>query len=524
MVVDKRALIGIPTIPAVAMRLLNAISDPNVPIPKIVEIIKTDPGITAKLLKAANSPFYGGGAKIDSLDRAVVWLGKHAVSCLALSFSLADNANRGGLLDKYYQEIWLQSVIQGLAMELLANRIDKRMRDSAFVTGLLMDVGRLALLQAYSSQYTPVIDRARDEQRRLKEIEQEVLETTHAEISGELLAAWSLPETMVEVVRLHDLSPCELFEMAQRPEYPLIGMANTASAASDFLFGNDPAGSLDRLQSLTTELYDFVDADLDNFLEELRGRLHETSEMFSTDISRLPTSSELLACAMEQLAQLSLRSHLQAQDMSQRSAELARENESLRSKVTDLEQKTCVDGLTEVYNREYFQARLQQRVRQCEEVRTVGVLFADIDKFKKINDTYGHLTGDEVLRHIGRTLRDNVRGNDVVARYGGEEFVILVDNPDMQQFNGMAERIRRCIAASKAVCGDLSLQVTISLGGVLFFPGSAQSTPQFHEELVAVADEAMYECKRAGGDRVQIKQLSRRAEDAEVTRELEPVG
>jgi two-component system, cell cycle response regulator len=200
MVIDKKALVGIPTIPAVAMRLLDAISDPEVPIPKLVDIIKADPGITAKLLKAANSPFYGGGRKIDSLDRAVVWLGKHAVSCLALSFSLADNAARGGTLDRYYQECWLQSVIQGLAMELLANRSDKRLRDSAFVTGLLMDVGRLALLQTYSTEYIPVIDAARNEQRRLREVEQEFLHTTHPEISADLLAAWSLPPAMGRAV------------------------------------------------------------------------------------------------------------------------------------------------------------------------------------------------------------------------------------------------------------------------------------------------------------------------------------
>ena len=498
----------LPTIPAVAIRLLEMLSDPGIPTSEIVTLVQADPAITAKILKAANSPFYSGGRKIDSLDRAVIWIGRHAVTCLALSFSLSENAHAGGPLKKYFKDYWLQSVIQALSMETLAKRFEAGSRGSAFVSGLLMDIGRLTMLQHQSPQYLPVLDEARLGHRRLIDIEAEALPKTHADLTAELLTAWSLPEGMVAVAKHHELPPDQLLELHEHECFDQIAAANIAAATGEFLCGINPMESLRRLECLTTELYKFSGGQLDEYLEAVNQRLHETSDLFDTDTSEMPSTAELLAYAMEQLAELSLQSQTPTQAAEGQSPAPS-ETQDLRAKVYELEKRTCVDALTEAYNREYFNGRLAQRLRQVpEKPITIALLFGDIDKFKRINDTYGHLVGDEVLKAVSQAIRDCVRNNDVVARYGGEEFVVLIDysNPDV--LLKVADRIRNKVANLKIRSGEHEIPVTISLGGVFVSAVPADHEANYPDYLVEVADKSMYEVKRRGGNAVSIKDVS----------------
>jgi diguanylate cyclase (GGDEF)-like protein len=126
----------------------------------------------------------------------------------------------------------------------------------------------------------------------------------------------------------------------------------------------------------------------------------------------------------------------------------------------------------------------------------VGVLMIDIDRFKALNDTYGHATGDEVLRAVAAALAGAVREDDVPARYGGEEFAVLLRNPTPDMAVEIGERVREAVA-------DLDLGrfrvpgVTVSVGVAI---GGRSDRPI--DELIADADRALYEAKRRGRDRV----------------------
>lgn len=163
------------------------------------------------------------------------------------------------------------------------------------------------------------------------------------------------------------------------------------------------------------------------------------------------------------------------------------------------------DGLTGVQNRRYFEHRCLVEVSQARRYRhPLACMFLDIDKFKRVNDGYGHQTGDEVLRRVAHVIQSQLRAGDTIARYGGEEFVVLLPRSELHHSRQIAERIRRSIedAQIEAPSGQL-IKVTLSIG-LSMLPAAPTSEPQstLAEGLVAAADQALYQAKNGGRNRV----------------------
>lgn len=157
-----------------------------------------------------------------------------------------------------------------------------------------------------------------------------------------------------------------------------------------------------------------------------------------------------------------------------------------------------VDGLTEVHNKRYFQEMLERETSRCVRYdRTFSIILFDIDHFKQINDTFGHLAGDAVLRKLGSLVRRRVRRDDTVARVGGEEFAIILPEISLQGAVELARKIRGLIEESVFEFEATRMDVTISLGCAQWGPGIEDP-----ESLVKVADEKLYEAKRTGRNRV----------------------
>ena len=160
------------------------------------------------------------------------------------------------------------------------------------------------------------------------------------------------------------------------------------------------------------------------------------------------------------------------------------------------ETQASTDALTGLPNRRYFDEFCGLLARRRRSGDAVGVLMIDIDRFKVLNDTHGHATGDEVLRGVGGAIVAAVREDDVPARYGGEEFVVLLRNPSPEVALEVGERVRSSVAA-------LDLQ-RLGVAGVSVSVGVAvaRQADQPIGELIAEADRALYRAKRAGRDRV----------------------
>lgn len=163
------------------------------------------------------------------------------------------------------------------------------------------------------------------------------------------------------------------------------------------------------------------------------------------------------------------------------------------------------DGLTGVQNRRYFEHRCLVEINQARRYKHPLVcMFLDIDRFKRINDTWGHQSGDEVLRNVAAAIQGQLRAGDTIARYGGEEFVVLLPQAASQHALEIAERIRASIARRHFASASAQLiPVTISIGLATLAPEAPDSSfPDQAAQLVAAADKALYQAKHAGRNRV----------------------
>ncbi|TJZ72855.1 sensor domain-containing diguanylate cyclase [Chitiniphilus eburneus] len=166
-----------------------------------------------------------------------------------------------------------------------------------------------------------------------------------------------------------------------------------------------------------------------------------------------------------------------------------------------LEESSNRDGLTGVFNRRYIDARIFDEIQRIQRYQAVpfSVVLLDLDHFKRINDTYGHLAGDEVLREVARRVQPGLREPDVFGRYGGEEFILILPQTDIEGARAAAERIRFAIGSETIVSGDEHIAVTASLGVAEFAPPFATAA-----EVTQAADEALYQSKHAGRNRVSV--------------------
>lgn len=165
------------------------------------------------------------------------------------------------------------------------------------------------------------------------------------------------------------------------------------------------------------------------------------------------------------------------------------------------------DVLTGWHNRRYLQVRLREELARARRGRsTLACLLFDLDRFKSVNDRYGHLAGDDVLRETARRVAAEVRSSDVAARFGGEEFALLLPDTTAEAAEQMAERIREAVRRTPVRVGDGdALTVTISVGVATIEPGGRDGDPrELGELLLQRADVALYSAKERGRDRVEM--------------------
>ncbi|MBS4096962.1 MAG: diguanylate cyclase [Sulfuricella sp.] len=182
------------------------------------------------------------------------------------------------------------------------------------------------------------------------------------------------------------------------------------------------------------------------------------------------------------------------------------EIERLRQEVSRARQDALADGLTGLTNRKGFDLAMASCLSSIETgVRGPSLLMTDIDFFKKVNDSYGHLFGDKVIRVVAQTLKDNVKGKDLAARYGGEEFVILLPDTPVEGARILAEKLRATVENGRIRRLDSNetiAKVTISLGVAAYRPGESAA------EFIERADQALYASKTQGRNRVTVAQAN----------------
>ncbi len=492
----------LPSLPTVAVKLLELAKNPETEIRQVIDTIKSDPAISAKILKSANSTYFGFKSEIRAIERAIPLLGTTVSTTLALSFSLNDDTMTSGPVGEHYQAYWMQSVVQSCAAERLGQRISPATAPEFFLAGLLMDIGRLALLKAAPRDYLPVLDLCQQDSLPLVETEEKQLGTTHALIGAQLMETWKLPDAIVTSVKCHHFPPDQLGALRTHKDFKLFAAIATASSVGEYFCTNQKGHALERMRKLYTEYLGFPADTLDNYLQDCAVRVEQAAGLFSVDVTDLGDPAELMVQANEQLVQLALREHVASTQATIRHQEAEKEMAVLQDQNRELQKQILHDPLTGIYNRNFFDESLEREISRGQRLAVpVAVIFADIDHFKRFNDTYGHQFGDYVLQRVTKAFQSTLRTSDVLARYGGEEFVVLVGQPTEKGVERLAERIRESIAAEPLDFEGTTLHVTCSLGTAVAIPGRKEQGVA--KRLVAAADQCLYEAKHGGRNQVR---------------------
>lgn len=166
-------------------------------------------------------------------------------------------------------------------------------------------------------------------------------------------------------------------------------------------------------------------------------------------------------------------------------------------RVDQLNQEAHQDPLTGIGNRRYIEMKIKTSLAEFNQnYQPFGLLMLDIDRFKRVNDEYGHDVGDQVLKMIASTIEKNIRTTDHIGRWGGEEFLVLVHNLDLNHLHWISDKLRALVASSYLPVSGKLVQVTVSVGATLVKPADSLAT------LVKRADRLLYKSKAEGRDRV----------------------
>ncbi len=258
----------IPVIPAAALQLLSSVDDPNVGSLDIAKIISTDQSLTAKVLKLANSSYYGMQGKVTRLTEAVMILGTKNVRNLAILASADDLLNislRGYRLGS--RQLWTHSFSVGVGCRLIAEVANLKDVDIAFTSGLLHDIGKLVMSVTLDKELKKVFDMIRKDSIPFNIAEKEVLGFDHTEIGEALAQKWNLPQVICDVVRYHhnpnDCKPSNVFvDCAHVANY--LTMTMGFGLGIDGLYYEFFPESLDRLNISNSD----IDRVIDDFVYE----------------------------------------------------------------------------------------------------------------------------------------------------------------------------------------------------------------------------------------------------------------
>jgi diguanylate cyclase (GGDEF)-like protein len=188
--------------------------------------------------------------------------------------------------------------------------------------------------------------------------------------------------------------------------------------------------------------------------------------------------------------------------------ELEKLTDELAQKNRLLENLANIDGLTEINNHRFFQNFLDSEInRSSRNDNHVSILLADIDHFKRFNDTFGHQTGDFLLKEFSKVTKNLIREYDLIARYGGEEFVFVLPQTGAEEACTVAEKLRKSVERQNFNDGKDTYSITISIGVASVRPSQEKLTKN---DLIGYADQALYRAKNEGRNRVVLYQHTKK--------------
>lgn len=477
---DVLSCTNLPSLPAVAIQLLELTSDPDVAMGDIARLVQQDQALAAKVLKTVNSSFYGLSSPCASIERAMGYLGLNTVKSLVLGFSLVEttkSVSEGFDLEAH----WRRAIIGATGARIIAREVGGVDPEEAFTAALFQDMGMLASYAAMKDRYASVIEGI--QHRTLCSTEKKEFGFNHPMVGAELAEKWKLPSDICEAIRCHhDL------DGVSDQNRELARVVSMGAMICDAMDPESAKSAIRKIERLSGDWYAKRAPSVEELLKEVAETAKTLAKMFEQEIGDLPSSAQLLSLAQDKTIEHQV---------------------SLQREAEELAIEALTDGLTRVPNRKRFDGVLELAYNEFAATGTgFGVLFFDADKFKNVNDTYGHAAGDAVLVELARRTADTVGDKGTVCRYGGEEFAIIVPNSTLDECAVLGEQVCSIIAATPFDLSMLdgvpdTLPVTVSVGVSSVDAGKPERLSS-GDQIVQEADECVYAAKEAGRNNVKV--------------------
>lgn len=485
---------NLPSLPGAAMKVLELTRDPNVAINRIAQTVQADPALCVRVLKTVNSSYYGLTVPCPSIPRAMGMLGLNTVKAIVLGFSLVESTKTAGIADAFDMTgYWRRAVYSAAGARAIALSTRCCDPEEAFIAALLQDIGLLACYAAIRAEYRAAFAQAPDDHDHVAALEHAALGFDHQVAGRQLGERWRLPPQIVECIANHH-SPVN----AHPSREALVRCVHLGGLAAGALTLADPRAKLGALIVSARDWFKLDPASTRALVQQTATGAAELSKLLEIATGTPPDTTAILAQALEQMAVVNEAVQAEAAQLRRNNDELARQ--------------TLTDGLTGAFNRAHYDRTLRTAFDHAKSAASpLAVIFLDADKFKSVNDTHGHQTGDAVLMELAARLAAAIPSSATLCRYGGEEFAVILPGADLPSAAAMAETLRTTIAATpfdlRPRGVNVTLPITISLGAAAIEQANAAlvTTP---EQITHAADQGVYAAKAAGRNRVCTTSLS----------------
>lgn len=449
---------SLPSLPAVALRVVELTSNVDVKLPELATTIQNDQGLASKVLRTVNSSFYGLPNRCASINKALVLLGLGPVKSLALSFSLIGSI--GDQDDGFdYQSYWRRGLYTAVAAKVVADHLKLAVADEAFLAGLLQDIGVIAMHRALGFRYAEATEAASGDHRQLVKAELSAFEVQHPEIGAMLAQRWKFPDELVMPVRYHERPTA-----APQGHHEIVRLIGLGNLAHDAMTDADPVPALRKLYQRADQWFGIKSDTMQAIFKKIAEGAKDMSSLLRIDTGSHPDAESIVREAEKQLMGMAKTGNGSAQ--------------TLDNLLIDSKQ---FDPLTGAVGRAGFDLALKKAFElSATSMEPVALVQVALDGLQKAAGQIGTSAGDETVNACIVLLRKHFASlGGVICKLGGDLFAVVLYGANGRAAQQTADEFRASFEKAMLTWPLGGGTVKSSVGIASHEPG----TPAIHASL-----------------------------------------
>lgn len=478
---------SLPSLPAIAVQVLELTSDQNVSMDELAQLIQTDQAMAAKILRTVNSSFYALRERCTTIRKALVMLGLSPVKSLVLGFSLVNSIDMDEDSAFDYVAYWRRGLYTAAAAKSVADLAGYTdTADECFLSGLLQDIGMIALLQTLGDRYLDLVLSTEGDHSKLVAAELNELEVQHPDIGATLAERWRLPEELTVPIKYHERPGA-----APEDHQTISRAVAIGNMAHDALTNDEPAPALRRYYKACERWFGLSEADAEAAFRRFAEGVEELSDLFNLETGATHDTDKLLQDAEASLIRIA-----------EEEPHVSAHCDQLHTLLIGEELN---DPLTGLLGPSGFASALASTFAVIAETdEPIAVAQIVIDGLDTVQERAGVLASDAVLIRAVAFLQQMFEPmGAIVCRVGSSIMSVIIPGSESRQLAGEFEQFRARFDASTAQLLTTSevnrSTVRISVGLASTKPG-AEGHLKTHDSLLAAATKAVQAARTAGGD------------------------